>query len=228
MNALRALSLPLAAILCVHCASAQQTGNLKATLHALDESSAKFVSAQATFSKDNFTFIVKDHDIQQGIEYAIHTKNGTEVGIKITGNGARTVEYKGNTVRDYNPGVNCYNSYPAAKYKATADSVLGLAFGTSGKDLADKWTVTDLGSETLTTDGKSIKVEKLDLIPTDPSIKNNYTHVTLWMDLSTTVSLKQIFYAQSGDTQTATYSNIKLNQKVDTAPFEIKGKPCSK
>jgi outer membrane lipoprotein-sorting protein len=230
MNALRALRLPLAVAMLLPGMSmyAQQAGSLQATLHALDESSAKFVSAQASFKKDLYTKIVNDHDMQDGLTYAIRKGGSTEVGIKFVGNGARTIEYKGSIVRDYNPGLNCYNTYAAAKYKATADSVLGLSFGASGKELESNWTITDLGPDSISVDGKSVKVEKLDLIPKDPGMKNNFTHVALWTDLSTAISLKQVFYAQSGDTQTATYSNIKLNQKVDTAPFEIKGKACSK
>jgi outer membrane lipoprotein-sorting protein len=52
--------------------------------------------------------------------------------------------------------------------------------------------------------------------------------VVLWIDVDRDVSLKQVFYTTSGDIQTAHYSNIRLNQKVDTKPFEFKGKPCGK
>jgi len=206
--------------------SAQQHGNLQATLHALDESSAHFVSAQASFHKDLYTALVKDHDLQDGITYAIHKGGASEVGIKITGRGARTAEYKNGTLRDYNPAVNCFDVYAAGKNKGTADSFLGLSFGTSGKDLSASWAVTDLGPDTLTVDGKAVKVEKLDLVPKDQGVRNTFTHVALWMDLSTAVSLKQIFYSSSGDTQTATYSNVRLNKEVDKAPFKIEGKPC--
>ena len=207
-------------------ASAQQPGQLQATLHALDESGARFVSAQASFHKDLYTALVKDHDLQDGITYAIHKGGASEVGIKITGKGARTAEYKNATLRDYNPAANCYDVYAAGKNKGTADSFLGLSFGASGKELAANWTVTDLGPDTLTSDGKAVKVEKLDLVPKDQAVRNTFTHVALWMDLSTAVSLKQIFYSPSGDTQTATYANIRLNKEVDKAPFKIEGKAC--
>lgn len=215
-----------AALLLAASAAAQQPGNLQATLHALDESSARFNSAQAAFHKDLYTALVKDHDLQEGVTYAVRKGGASEVGIKITGKGARTVEYKDGTARDYNPGLKCYDSYSAAKSKGTIESLLALSFGASGKELAANWTVTDLGTDTITTDGKPTKVEKLDLIPKEQGLRNNITHVALWTDLATAVSLKQIVYSPTGDTQTATYSNIRLNKEVDKAPFKIEGKPC--
>ncbi len=215
-----------AALLFASAAAAQQPGNLQATLHALDESSAHFNSAQASFHKDLYTALVKDHDLQEGITYAVRKGGASEVGIKITGQGARTVEYKNGIGRDYNPGTNCFNSYSLAKSKATIESFLALSFGASGKELAANWTVTDLGPDTITTDGKPVKVEKLDLVPKDQGVRNNITHIALWTDLATAISLKQVLYSPTGDTQTATYSNVRLNKDVDKAPFKIEGKPC--
>ena len=215
-----------AALLLASAASAQQPGNLASTLHALDESSARFTSAQASFHKDLYTALVKDHDLQDGITYTVRKNGNSEVGIKITGKGARTVEYKDGTAKDYNPGLKCYDSYSAAKSKGTIESLLALSFGASGKELSANWTVTDLGSDSITVDGKAVKVEKLDLVPKDQGLRNNITHVQLWTDLATAVSLKQIVYSPSGDTQTATYSNVRLNKEVEKAPFKIEGKPC--
>jgi len=215
-----------AALLFASTAAAQQSGNLDATLKALDQSSARFTSAQASFHKDLYTALVKDHDLQEGITYTIRKGGASEVGIKITGKGARTVEYKDGTARDYNPGLKCFDTYSAAKSKGTIESLLALSFGASGKELAANWTVSDLGPDTITNDGKPVKVEKLDLIPKEQGLRNNITHVQLWTDLATAISLKQIVYAPTGDTQTATYSNIRLNKEVDKGPFKIEGKPC--
>ncbi len=226
MNVIRTATSLAAVLISASMCAAQQPGNLQATLHALDESSARFISAQASFHKDLYTALVKDHDLQDGVTYTVRKNGASEVGIKITGQGARTVEYKNGTARDYNPGLKCYDSYSAAKSKGTIESLLALSFGASGKELAANWTVTDLGSDTVTNDGKTVKVEKLDLVPKEQGLRNNITHVALWTDLATAVSLKQIVYSPSGDTQTATYSNVRLNKEVDKSPFKIEGKPC--
>ena len=196
----------------------------QANLAKLDEASAKFQSAQATFKKELFTYAVKDTDTQNGITYTIRGKNGSEVGIKIVGPGARTILYKDGTAKDYTPGTKCFNTYSAAKSKGTIESLLTLSFGASGKDLAAAWTVTDLGPESI----DNIKLEKLSLVPRDEGLKNNITKVELWTDLNTAVGHKQIVYTPSKDTQTAYYSAIKLGGKVDTTPFRIEGKSCGK
>jgi hypothetical protein len=63
----------------------------------------------------------------------------------------------------------------------------------------------------------------------DADLKKNFTHVTIWVDPARAVTLKQVFYLAtagkpSGDTRTTYYTTIRLNQKVDTAPFAVKCK----
>jgi hypothetical protein len=223
-----AQTLSIAAIFSACAVPSQQKTPLQATLDALDLSSAKFTSAQASFHKDTFTYAVKDHSLSEGIEYAIHKGGSSDVGIKITGEGARTVVLKNGEAKVYNPVTNCFDSYSVAKNKGTIDSVLALSFGAGGKELASNWDITDNGSDKIDVDGKSVPVEKLDLVPKDQGLKNNITHVELWTDPTRAIALKQVIYFPNRDTQTAIYANIKLNGKVDTGPFEIKGKPCSK
>jgi outer membrane lipoprotein-sorting protein len=223
MIARRSRIVLIAAVLSACSLHAQKTP-LQTTLDALDASSAKFVSASAKFDKDTFTYAVKDDEMTTGIEYAIHKGGSSEVGIKVTGNGARTVVFRNGEAKVYNPAANCFDSYSVSKSKGTIDSVLALSFGASGKELASNWTITDNGPDKV--DG--VTVEKLDLVPKDQGLKNNITHVELWVDTSRAVSLKQILYFPNRDKQTATYADIKLNGNVDTKPYEIKGKPCSK
>ena len=64
------------------------------------------------------------------------------------------------------------------KNKAQLESFLTLGFGGSGKDLAKAWTISDLGDEVI--DG--VKTAKLDLVPKDPAVRKNCTHMTIWVD----------------------------------------------
>ena len=45
--------------------------------------------------------------------------------------------------------------------------------------------------------------------------------MTLWIDPTRDVSLKQIFFAPNGDMRTTTYANIRLNEKIDKAKYTI-------
>ena len=59
-------------------------------------------------------------------------------------------------------------------------------------------------------------------------MRGSFTHITIWVDPVRDVLLKQEFFTPSGDTQTAIYTNIRLNQPIDLKAFAIKCKgKCS-
>jgi outer membrane lipoprotein-sorting protein len=200
--------------------SARAQGNLQATLDKLDAASARFKSAEASVHRDAYTAFIKDTKASDGITYFKREPGGKmEFGVKTSGQEARTIVYKDGVARVYNPTANCTDTVE----NKSIDTYLTIGFGGSGKDLADKWDITDLGPDTI----NGTKVEKLDLTPKDANARKNVAKMSLWVDLDRDVSLKQILYPPSSkDTNTATFSNIKLNQTVNTKPYEIKGKPC--
>ncbi len=204
----------------------QQVGDLKTTLARLDVTSAKFESAQAVVHKDLYNKVVRETTTQDGSVYFLKVKNGLQVGMKIGDPGARTVSYKDGVLKLYTPKNNCVQTISAAGHEGAIETFFALGFGGSGKDLEKNWVITDKGSEMQ----GGVKTERLDLVPRDAGVKNNYTHVEVWLDLERGVSMKQVFYAaNTGDTDTAVYSNIRLNEKkVDTKPFEFKGSACAK
>jgi outer membrane lipoprotein-sorting protein len=93
-----------------------------------------------------------------------------------------------------------------------------LGFGASGTELADKWNMTYDGDETI--DG--VKTAKLELVAKDPAVRKNFPKVTVWMDTTRGVSLKQVFDEGQGQTRTCTYSNFKLNQALPSDAFTFK------
>jgi outer membrane lipoprotein-sorting protein len=84
--------------------------------------------------------------------------------------------------------------------------------------MAKAWTISDLGDEVV----NGVQTAKLDLVPKDPAVRNNCTHMTIWVDPIRGVMLKQSFYMPSEDYRTAVFSDIKYNQSVDTKPYQIK------
>ena len=195
------------------------SAQLQATLAKLDQTSARFTSAQADFHKVTYNhFLKSDEDQQEGRIYFNSEHGSTQMGLLTTGPNARMAEYKSGSLRLFTPSNKCFVTIT----RPGIETYLTLGFGGSGKDLAKAWDITDFGPETL--DGT--KVEKLELVAKDPAVRANYEKFTLWMDLARGVSLKQVFLSTTKDIQTATYTNIRLNQKIDTKPFTFKGKPC--
>ena len=93
-----------------------------------------------------------------------------------------------------------------------------LGFGASGKELAEKWEIKYAGSETL----GGIKTDKLDLVAKDPTVRKNLPKVTIWVDPTRGVSLKQVFDEGQGQSRICTYSNIKVNLPLPADAFTLK------
>ena len=197
-------------------------GDVQATLAKLDAASARFTSAEALVHRESYNSVVREvDDTSDGSIYFIRDKGGsTQMGLKTEGKNARTVEYKNGTVRDYNPGIKCYDTVT----RPGIDTYLTLGFGGSGKDLNKAWMVTDLGPAT---EG-GVKVEKLELVPRDAGVKANVSKVALWVDLERDVSLKQVFYSPSGDYNTAVFRDIDTKKAPVVSKYAIGGKPCGK
>ena len=223
-------------------AAAQATPDrLKSVLVQMDAGSAKFQSAQADLRQELFSKVVHDTEKQTGQVYFIRKGSAMQMGLRMLppdakpgDQPAQIVEFKDNKARLFNPGTNQVDEFTASgKNQALAQTLMTLGFGGSGSDLAKAWTITDQGSEQMSDGSKAVDVEKLDLKPKDASIANNYSHITIWVDPTRDISLKQISFeasggAPTGDTRTVFYTNIRLNQKVETAPFAINGKgKCS-
>ncbi len=219
----------LAAALLTTLAPAQQS-NLPKVLAQMDQASAKFQSAQAEFQNDLYERVVKETTHQYGFIYFQRKGTSTQMGAKffnqanptLSGQAAKVLLYQGGILDIYDPQANQIDEYGNRNNQAQYDSYLTLGFGGSGTDLLKAWTITDQGSEFLTVDGKPVTTEKLDLVSKDPNLRNNFTHITLWVDPARGISLKQVFFMPSGDTKTATYSHVRLNEKIDTTPFAIK------
>jgi outer membrane lipoprotein-sorting protein len=221
---LRTLSLAAALTLAPLAASAQT--QLNNVLSQMDAASAHFKNAQADVKYDNYTRVVNDHDIETGSIYIERSGSTEKMGAvfynvgadnKPSSTPARIVNFDGATLRIFTVGTNQVDLFKAGANQARYDSFLTLGFGGSGKDLQRSWNITDQGSDTV--DG--VKTEKLDLISKDPSVKNMFTHITIWIDPARGVSLKQVFYAPNGDNRTATYSNIRLNSRINDKPYNI-------
>lgn len=203
---------------------------LKSVLDQMDLASARFKSAQADVQYDNYTKVVRDHTLQSGSMFVERTGGVQQMGAAFYDLGpggkpgktpAKVLVYDGSTLQIYSPGINQNDIFQAGANQAKYESFLTLGFGGSGRDLQKNWTVEDNGPETLNDGATPVKVEKLDLVSKDANVRNLFERVTIWVDPARGLSLKQIFYAPHGDTRTATYSNVRLNGKIDRKPYTI-------
>lgn len=203
-------------------AQAPASGDLNHVLTQLDSAAAKFHSATANFQWDQFERVVSSTDTQAGVIYYEGSGSSARVAIDIeTADGQpakKTIVYSNGVAQFFQPQIDQMTVFHAGDKQAQWGTYLTLGFGGSGSDLKKSWNITYQGMETI--DG--VQTAKLDLVSKDPGVQANVSHVTIWVDPTRAVSLKQILFEPSGDTRTAYYKNIEYNAKVSPAVFKIK------
>lgn len=196
--------------------------DLPAVLHQMDQASIKFKSAEADFRWDIYERVVKETTTQNGTIYFLKNGSNLQMGLVIKPPSAKLVEYKNGGLELFDPGSDHLTILSAANNQAQYESFLTLGFGGSGTDLAKEWNITDLGTEQLSDGKKMVMTVKLDLVSKDPNVRNMVSHITIWVDPTRAISLKQQFFMPSEDQRTTYFTNIRYNQPVNTKPFAIK------
>lgn len=204
-------------------ASAQsKPADLPAILRQMDQASTKFKSAEADFRWDIYERVIKETTTQNGTIYFLKNGSNLQMGLEIKPPSAKLVEYKNGSLQLFDPGSDHLTILSAANNQAQYESFLTLGFGGSGTDLAKAWNITDLGTEQLNDGTKMVTTVKLDLVSKDPNVRNMVSHITIWVDPTRAISLKQQFFMPSEDQRTTYFTNIRYNQPVNTKPFAIK------
>ncbi|MGH9615107.1 MAG: LolA family protein [Acidobacteriaceae bacterium] len=203
-------------------AQAPTSGDLNHVLTELDAAAARFHSAKANFQWDQFERVVNSTDTQTGVIYFEGSGDKARVALDIeTADGQpakKTIVYSGGVLKFFQPQIDQMTVFHAGEKQGQYESYLTLGFGGSGSELKKSWDITYQGMETI--DG--VETAKLDLVSKDAGVRANFSHVTIWVDPTRAVSLKQILYEPSGDSRTAYYRNIQYNKRISPSVFKIK------
>jgi len=224
-----ACALVLFALIALALPARAASSDLDKVLRQMDAASAQFRSAQADFRWDQYTMVVKATDTQTGTVYFRRTGAGsksTQMAALIRQlNGrsdSKTLVYDGKELQFFQPRINQITYFSPGSNKDQYESFLTLGFGGSGKDLQVNWEITFAGYETLKDGAQSIQTAHLQLVSKQASVRNMFSKISIWVDPTRGVSLKQIFTEPSGDSRTAYYSSIRVNGPIDAGAFVIK------
>lgn len=193
--------------------------DLKSVLSKLDAAAASFRTTAADVEFDSVTTQpIYDKDVQKGTAYYKRDGRKFQMAAHISEVNGKPAEkfltYAGGKVLYFDPQGNQVHVLDAAKY----ESYLLLGFGASGKELADKWQIKYLGTESV--DG--VKTDKMELIAKDPNVLKLFPKVTIWLDTDKAVSLKQVFDEGQGQSRTCVYSHIRTNAALPKDAFTLK------
>jgi outer membrane lipoprotein-sorting protein len=189
-------------------------------LAQLDKASASFKSAEADFQWDQYQKVVNETDVQKGkVYFQRHDHSSTLMAADITEPDQKILLFTPDgKIRLYQPRIEQVTEYEAGKNREEVESFLVLGFGSRGHDLLTRFNVKYLGQETL----EGVSTAKLELVPKAPKVRSMFERIILWLDTTRDVSLKQQAIEPSGDYRIATYSNIKLNQKLPDDVFKLR------
>lgn len=194
--------------------------DLKGTLAKLDAAAARFKTTTANFEFDSIqTDPIPDKDVQTGTAYYERKGDSFQMAAHIKAvNGRpapRVYVYSKGKLQLDEPMINQVTTMTKV---SQYESYLMLGFGASGKELAEKWTISDKGPETI----NGVQTERLELVAKDPTVRKNLPKVTIWVDTERGVSLKQVFDEGPGQSRVCTYSDIKVNESLPSDAFAIK------
>lgn len=206
-------------VIALLCSAAQSpdTGKLDSVLKKMDATAASFQSAQADFVWEQYQKVVDDIDTQKGTVYYRRAGKEIEMMADIKEPDRKFVLYKDGKLQVYEPRIEQVMSYPAGANRNELESFLVLGFGGGGQDLKKTFDVTYDGEEAV--DG--VAAVKLQLIPKSEKVRNTFSKIFLWIDLSRGVSIQQKFLQTEGDYRLTKYSGIK-NSKIPNDIFQLK------
>jgi outer membrane lipoprotein-sorting protein len=184
----------------------------------LDRTAANFHTAQAKFVWTQYTSVVNEKDVQEGLVYFRRSGQQVEMAADILKPTLKQVLFTDSKVQLYQPNIDQVTQYDTGKNQALVESFLVLGFGGSGQDMLKSFTVSYLGRETV--DG--IATAKLNLVPKSEKARNTFEHISLWIDLARGVSVEQQLFAPENDYRLASYSDIRLNEKIPDSAFKLK------
>lgn len=206
-------------------AAPASNADLQKVIEELNAAAAKFSSAQADLTWDQFTAVVQEHETQTGTIYFERKKGVTRMAAYLKQDNGKdapkTVIYDRGEVNFYEPAIKQLTTVRAGANRGQFESFLTLGFGGSGTDLEANWKVNLVDTENM--DG--VTVAKLDLVPKEQKVLDLFTHVTIWVEPSRGINHKQIFYQPGGDLRTTTYKNIRYNTPLPADVFQLNPPP---
>jgi outer membrane lipoprotein-sorting protein len=199
-------------------AQVQPAPTLESVLKKMDAAAANFHTTQADFVWDQYQKVVDETDTQKGTVYYRRTGDNVEMMADVKEPDQKFVLYKDGKLEVYQPKIEQVMEYSTGGNRSEIESYLVLGFGGSGEDLKKSFDVSFLGTE----DVGGVETVKLQLVPKNDKLRNTFSKILLWIDLSRGISVQQQFFQPQGDFRLARYANVRVNAKIGNDIFQLK------
>lgn len=192
---------------------------LEKIMAKMDETAARFRTAEANFTWTTYNSVVNEESGRQtGKIYFQRNGNETEMAAEIDPPDAQQVIFSKGKIQLYKSRTATVDVYDASAHRDEFETFLVLGFGSSGNDMQKTFDVTYGDSEKI--DGTD--TVRLDLVPKSDKIKEHFPKIILWINPQTGISVQQKLMETDGDYRLAKYSAIQLGQKIPAKMFQLK------
>jgi outer membrane lipoprotein-sorting protein len=184
-----------------------------AVLARMDKAAPEFHGMSANVEMVEYNALLSTNTMQTGTLQMQRLKPGNVRAILAFTGGqgdARTIGFLGKNLRVYYPKLNAYQDFEVGKNSDVVNQYLLLGFGSSGKELAQSYTITFAGTEKVAGQDTS----KLLLQPKDPNVKEKLQKITMWIPNDGANPVQQQFYEPSGNYRKLTYTGIRVNPET--------------
>jgi outer membrane lipoprotein-sorting protein len=187
------------------CAAAQA----QPVFEKMNQAAADFQGLTADVVRTHYTEVADEKETSKGTLVVQRDKPKEYKALfRVAEPDPQRIAYGGRKVSIYNPKTNVISVYDFDKKMGSkVNDYLLLGFGATSKELQQTYNISLLGPEPV----NGQKATKLLLMPKSPEKGAELTKAELWISDDTGVATQQKFYAQGGDYDLVTYSNMKVN-----------------
>jgi len=198
---------------------AERDSKLESVLNRMDESAARFRTAEASFAWTQYNKVIDETtETQRGKIYFRRVGKDIQMAAEITQPDTKLLIFSGGKIQIYQPRIDQVDVYDAGSHREEFESFLVLGFGGGGHEMLKSFDVKYVGEEKI----DAVDATKLDLTPKSEKVRLQFSHILLWIDPQKGISVQQQLFQASGDYRLAKYSDIQLNQKIPDSVFKLK------
>ncbi len=174
----------------------QSSADLEQVLGQMDEAAAKFRTTQANFTWIQYNRVIDDiADTQKGKIYFRRSGRDIQMAADFSEPDDKQLIFSDGKIQVFRTKTGQVDMYDASAHKEEFESFLVLGFGGGGHDMLKSFEVKYLGREKI----GDTETEKLDLFPKAEKVRQNFSHILLWIDPQRGISVQQQLFETSGE-----------------------------
>ena len=190
----------------------------------MDSEARGFGQMTAKFKNTTYTKVLDDTSAEVGSLWLKRSDGKIEMRGEIAGEDARAFGLRGSEGQVYYPKLKTVQIYDLGEERSLMDQFLLLGFGSSGKELAQNYTVKVGGDELV--GGR--KTTRLELVPKDKKMQEQIVRIDLWIPLDAGYPVQQKFLKPRGNYNLVLYWDVKVNPGLPDSEFRLALPPGTK